>query len=307
MNKEKRKKILGATALVAAAALWGASYFALSRALKEYPVFFVLAFRFLFGGALLLALFHEKVFALKRRHVLWAALLALILAAGFVLQAYGVKISGSASKAAVLSVGQCVLVPFLCFAFYKDKVNAYHVVAAIFGAAGAALMLLGGGFSLNKGDLLIVASSIFFTAQILIFKNLSDLDGAECVLPLTFLFVGALCSGLSLGFERGQYAEMSFAFDDLLPLLLLCVASTALAQTLQFFGQKRASESEASFLLSLSAVFAVVVGAATGEPFTARMLIGAGLIFVSALICEVLPAIVKKRGEKEDDQTRGML
>lgn len=307
MEKEKRKKILGAAALVLAAALWGASYFALGKALEEYPVFFVLAFRFLFGGALLLAVFHEKAFELKRRHVLWAALLALTLAAGYVLQAYGVKISSSASKAAVLSVGQCVLVPFLCFAFYKEKVSAYHVVAAIFGAAGAALMVLGGGFTLNRGDLLTVASGIFFAAQILVFKSLNDLGGAEGVLPLAFLFVGVLCGGISLGFERADYVKISFAFADLLPLLLLCVAGTAFAQALQFYGQKRAAESEASFLLSLSAVFGVIAGAALGEPLTARMLIGAGLVFVSAFICEVLPAIVKKRGEKENDQTRGML
>ena len=73
MEKEKRKKILGAAALVLAAALWGASYFALGKALEGYPVFFVLAFRFLFGGALLLAVFHEKAFELKRRHVLWGS------------------------------------------------------------------------------------------------------------------------------------------------------------------------------------------------------------------------------------------
>lgn len=298
MDGEKKKKLAGGAALAAAAALWGTSYFALGYALKEYPAFFVLAFRFLFGGALLLAFYHESVFSLRRRHVLWAAALALLLAAGFVLQAYGLKLSGSAVKAAVLTEGQSVFVPFLCFAFYKERVNAYHV-AAIFCAAGAALVMLGGKYSFNAGDLLTAASGIFFAAQILVFKKLSDLGGAEGVLPPAFIFVGILCGGLSLAFERGGYGGLRFDIFGLLPLLLLAAFGTAGAQAFQFAGQKRASESGSAFMLSLSAVFGVAAGACLGEPLTARMLIGSALIVASAFVCGVLPEIVRKRGERE--------
>ena len=298
MDGEKKKKLAGGAALAAAAALWGTSYFALGYALKEYPAFFVLAFRFLFGGALLLAFYHESVFSLRRRHVLWAAALALLLAAGFVLQAYGLKLSGSAVKAAVLTEGQSVFVPFLCFAFYKERVNAYHVAAAIFCAAGAALVMLGGKYSFNAGDLLTAASGIFFAAQILVFKKLSDLGGAEGVLPPAF-FVGILCGGLSLAFERGGYGGLRFDMFGLLPLLLLAAFGTAGAQAFQFAGQKRASESGSAFMLSLSAVFGVAAGACLGEPLTERMLIGSALIVASAFVCGVLPEIVRKRGERE--------
>lgn len=299
MDGEKKKKLAGGAALAAAAALWGTSYFALGYALKEYPAFFVLAFRFLFGGALLLAFYHDSVFSLRRRHVLWAAALALLLAAGFVLQAYGLKLSGSAVKAAVLTEGQSVFVPFLCFAFYKERVNAYHVAAAIFCAAGAALVMLGGKYSFNAGDLLTAASGIFFAAQILVFKKLSDLGGAEGVLPPAFIFVGILCGGLSLAFERGGYGGLRFDIFGLLPLLLLAAFGTAGAQAFQFAGQKRASESGSAFMLSLSAVFGVAAGACLGEPLTARMLIGSALIVASAFVCGVLPEIVRKRGERE--------
>ena len=291
MDGEKKKKLAGGAALAAAAALWGTSYFALGYALKEYPAFFVLA--------LLLAFYHESVFSLRRRHVLWAAALALLLAAGFVLQAYGLKLSGSAVKAAVLTEGQSVFVPFLCFAFYKERVNAYHVAAAIFCAAGAALVMLGGKYSFNAGDLLTAASGIFFAAQILVFKKLSDLGGAEGVLPPAFIFVGILCGGLSLAFERGGYGGLRFDIFGLLPLLLLAAFGTAGAQAFQFAGQKRASESGSAFMLSLSAVFGVAAGACLGEPLTARMLIGSALIVASAFVCGVLPEIVRKRGERE--------
>ncbi|PWM70358.1 MAG: hypothetical protein DBX59_10915 [Bacillota bacterium] len=308
MLKEKKLSIAGKFLLLAATLVWGTSFFITKDALNDFPPLFVLAFRFLLGGALLLAVFHQSAFRLTGAGFLWALLLGVVTAAAYILQTYGIKISGSASKTAVLTVTYCIFVPFMCFAFFRERPSAHHVVAAALCFCGIGLISINGGFSLNWGDALSLASGIFFALQIIVGKKLIQSGAALGGLPVALLAVGIICGVSSVLFESGEYFAMSFSWQTIWPLLYLAVLCTCAAQAFQIVGQKWTSANETALILSFESVFGAAFGIAFGgDEANARMIIGFVLVFAAVLVCETKMGAVFRRknkkteGENEDD------
>ena len=293
--------------LFAATLIWGSSFFVTKGSLDDFPVFFVLTFRFLIGGALLLAVFHQDAWRLTWHGFLWAMLLGAVTVAAYVLQTYGIDISGSASKSAFLTGTYCVFVPFMGYVFFREKPGAHHVLAAIMCLIGVGLISIDGGLSFNAGDLLSLAGGIFFALQIIVGKKVIQSGAMMGGLAVALLATGVVCGICSVLFESEAYHAMSFTWKSVIPLLYLAVICTCAAQSFQIVGQKLTSANETAVILSLESVFGALFGVAFGgDAVTARMIVGFVLVFAAVLICETKMGRVferkkKTKGEKEDD------
>jgi drug/metabolite transporter (DMT)-like permease len=82
----------------------------------------------------------------------------------------------------------------------------------------------------------------------------------------------------------------------LIPLLYAGVISGAIGFSLQVIGQRHTPPAEASLIMSLESVFALVGGwLLLGERLHTVAAIGCGLILLAVLIVEVVPAL-RQRG-----------
>ena len=114
----KTMRLLAKPMLLAAALIWGTSFFIMKNALDVVPVFFLLAIRFTVGAALL-ALVCGKRWRGFTPDCLWRGAVM----GGFLFLAYSIQTFGLAlttpSKNAFLTAVYCVIVPFLTWAVMK--------------------------------------------------------------------------------------------------------------------------------------------------------------------------------------------
>ena len=134
------------------------------------------------------------------------------------------------------------------------EINNYHK------RFGENEVLKGISFSLEKGEVLaVIGSSGGGKTTLLRCLNFLEMpDEGTLTLNGELLFDASRARGYSDAQIREKRLHFGLVFQqfNLFPQYTV-FKNIALAQTLQFFGQKRASESEASFLLSLSAVFEI--------------------------------------------------
>ena len=153
-------------ALLGAAFLFGATFVVVKSAVETMePIAFV-AWRFLIGGLVLLAL------AIPKGRKIWGhgLLAGLALFAGYALQTAGLQYTG-ASNSALITGLYIVLTPFLAAALAKRLPTPWVMVAALGAFAGVALLTGIDDLNLNTGDLLTVGCALAFAVHIVVLSR----------------------------------------------------------------------------------------------------------------------------------------
>ena len=180
----KTMRLLAKPMLLAAALIWGTSFFIMKNTLDAVPVFFLFSFRFT-AGAVLLGLIAWKRWRSFTPDYLWRG--AVI--GGFLFLAYSIQTFGLArttsSKNAFLTAVYCVIVPFLTWAVMKVRPDRYNIAAALLCVTGVGLVSL--------------------TEELTVKNNRVEVKSAEIILDT--LAIGDMAEGvdytLSYNFSKG--------------------------------------------------------------------------------------------------------
>lgn len=230
--------------------------------------------------------------SLERRKTLALAgvLCGLLLGGGSLLQQAGIQ-TVSPGKAGFLTALYIVLVPVLG-SFLGRRPGIQVWIAVVLALAGTWLLSVQGDFSVAAGDLLVIASALFFSLHILVVDKFSPkVDGVKlsCV---QFFVAGLLSAVLAFCLETPRWGDFAAAWG---PLLYTGVLSSGVAYTLQILGQKDTDPTVASLVLSLESIFAALAGwVVLGEPLSLRETAGCVLVFCAVALAQ-LPS--RKRSE----------
>ena len=279
----KTMRLLAKPMLLAAALIWGTSFFIMKNTLDAVPVFFLLAIRFT-AGAVLLGLIAWKRWRSFTPDYLWRG--AVI--GGFLFLAYSIQTFGLArttsSKNAFLTAVYCVIVPFLTWAVMKVRPDRYNIAAALLCVSGVGLVSLNEELSINAGDLLTLVAALFYAGHIVAVSKVSEGKDVTLLTVLQFAFSALfawVCGAFTETFPAAALTDPSVA----LPLAYLCVMATTAALLFQNVGMVWSDPASASVILSLESVFGVASSVIFyGDPITGRLLAGFALIFV-AVVC----------------------
>jgi drug/metabolite transporter (DMT)-like permease len=227
----------------------------------------------------------------QRIRPLPAGLLAgAVLTGGAILQQAGL-VSTTAGKAGFITGLYVVLVP-LAGLFWGQRAGWSRWVGVLLAACGLYLLSVTRQFTIERGDLLVLASALFWTGHVLLLGWLSprtDAVALACVQNA----VCAVLSGAVLPFvERPTWRGIAAAA---VPILYGGLLSVGVGFTLQILGQRRAPPAHAALLLSMEAVFAALGGWwLLGERLGARGLSGCALMF-AGMLCAQLPLLLRLR------------
>jgi drug/metabolite transporter (DMT)-like permease len=261
--------------------------------------------RFLLGGAVLLPL----LFAGRRRspapsisedrwpgrHPFAGCLLAgAVLFLGASLQQVGI-VDSSAGKAGFITGLYVVIVPMLGFAV-GQRPGVLTGIGAGMAVGGLYFLSIRGGFTLARGDGLVLCSAFFWAVHVQLIGWL-----VRSIPPIRIASLQFLTCGL-LSFVVGwvtETTELSNVADAAGPILFAGLCSTAVAYTLQVVAQKRARPTHAAILLSLEAVFAALGGwLLLNEMLTPRNLAGCGLMLGGMVLSQLDPKASSKPSSK---------
>ncbi|MDR2136812.1 MAG: DMT family transporter [Synergistaceae bacterium] len=289
---KRRRGWIAEGGLVVCAAIWGLGFVAMKDALSVYPASWLLFFRF-GGGALLMgACFFRHIARATRSALKGGFFIGVFLFLGMSIQTWGLNYT-TAGKQAFLTASYVVMVPLLLWGLRRVFPGWAAILGALVCFAGMGLLTSGMTGALNRGDVLTVASALFFALQIIAIGHYAGGAGSkEDPLILTFVQF-AVAAFLSLCW--------AFLFEGrlnpqgtrgLLEIFYVTVFCTFFCFLVQNVAQKVTPPAHASILLGLESVFGALSGVVLlNEPFSLRMGAGCGLIFGAILLVELAPLL----------------
>lgn len=286
-------KLLAKPMLFAAAFFWGASFMLMKGALDSVPTGHLIAVRFTVGAPLA-ALFGGRRWRAFAPDYLWRGGLAGLLLFGvYWAQTVGLETT-TPSNNAFLSAVYCVIVPFMTWLLFRERPDRYNVAAALLCIVGVGLVSLTDALTISAGDGFTLLSAAFCAANIIAVARLGR--GRDVTLFTAVQLAAVALCAWALALTTEDFDFSALARPELLgPMLYLCVIATPVCMALMNVGLVWSEPAPASVILSLEAVFGVILAVIFyGDPLTPRLLTGFALIFVGVLCSETKFSFLRK-------------
>lgn len=181
---------------------------------------------------------------------------------------------------------QCTLWLFRYLGFFWKKVSGKVWCGVGIAVAGLYLLCMTeSGFSVQKGDFLLMLCALAFSLHILVIDYFSPkADGVK--LSCIQFFTCGILSGVGMVLtEKPQLTSILAAW---MPILYAGVMSCGVAYTLQIIGQKGMNPTVASLILSLESVVSVIAGfLILHQTLSLRELIGCVLMFAAIILVQL--------------------
>lgn len=293
--KKQQIPLKNSLLLLLTATIWGVAFVAQSVGMDYVGGFTFNMARSLIGSAVLLPVIwfmgrnsSKKAEAAQgsssRKDLLWGGLacgILMCLASNF--QQFGIKYT-TVGKAGFITACYIVLVPILGL-FLKKKCSPFIWLAVAMSVAGLYLLCITDGFSIGKGDILVLICAVLFSFHILVIDYYSPkVDGVK-LSCIQFLVCGILSGIPALIFEK---PEMSAVLTAWQPILYAGVMSCGVAYTLQIIGQKNMNPTVASLILSLESCISVLAGwVILGQQLSAREIAGCVIMFAAIILAQL--------------------
>jgi drug/metabolite transporter (DMT)-like permease len=191
----------------------------------------------------------------------------------------------TAGKAGFITGLYVVIVPIFGMIFKLHKTNLNTWAGAFLAAIGMYLLCVTKQFTISYGDFLILICAFCFAGHVLIIANFSKKFPA---IHLSFI-QSLICAIVSM--------ILAFIYEDVnikgiinaaIPILYGGIFSSAIAYSLQIYGQKRTHPAHASIIMSFESVFAALTGwLILNEIFTKRAVWGCVLILIGMLMSQI--------------------
>lgn len=296
--KKETTSVKSSLILLLTATIWGVAFVAQSVGMDYIGAFTFNAVRNIIGAVTLLPVImilnknkssvqpKPSGSGSQRRHLIIGGILCgifLCLASNF--QQFGIKYT-SVGKAGFITACYIVIVPILGI-FLKKKCTPFIWAAVILSLCGLYLLCLKPeeGFTIGKGEILVLICSVLFSVHILIIDHFSPLVDGVKMSCIQFFVCGILSGIPALIFESPNLADICAAW---LPVLYAGVLSCGVAYTLQIIGQKNMNPSVASLILSLESCISVIAGwLILHQNLSCRELFGCVLMFIAIIIAQL--------------------
>lgn len=290
-HSEHKGHGIGAIMLLSASLIWGVAFVAQSAGMQHVGPYTFTAVRSALAaiglGILVLILDRTGIQSKNTdKKVLWRAgiILGIVMTIASNLQQIGL-VTTSAGKAGFITSLYIVLVPVLGL-FIKKRPHPMLWISVLIALVGLYFLSIRGDFSMSTGDLLVLASAVAFTFQILLVDHFSPKVDIIRLNLIQFSVMAVLSFVPMILLEQPKVSAIS---DAWLTIVYAGLFSGCGAYTLQMLGQRRVEPTTASLLLSPENVFSALAGwAILGQTLTGRELLGCALVFV-AIIGSQLP------------------
>jgi drug/metabolite transporter (DMT)-like permease len=276
--------------LLLTAAIWGFAFTAQRAGMDHIGPFLYTGIRFLLGAAVLVPLwiFGKKETGAAGRQSIRGLLGGGVLAGAFLFLGVTFQQIGllytTAGKAGFITGLYVILVPLLGI-IWKQRSHRGTWAGAGLAVVGLYLLSVTGGFRVGTGDLLILASAVFWAFHVHVIGRLSKSQDPVKLAVVQYVFCGALSLLVAVPLEP---IEIGAIIDAALPIAYGGICSVGIAYTLQIVAQKSAPPAHAAIIMSLEGVFAVAGGyLILGETLSIRGFLGCGLMLCGMLLSQI--------------------
>lgn len=290
------KKLRGNILLLITAIIWGTAFVAQSEGMRYVEPFTYNGVRTLLGGIVLIPIIavfgKKKPKAPKTDKDRQSARITLIggIVCGFFLfiagsfQQSGIALT-TAGKAGFITALYIIIVPLIELVLYR-KSRLIVWICVFLASAGFYLLCIKEGFSIGKGDLLVLCGAFFFAMHIMVIDHFNEkqADGMR-MSCIQFFTAGLLMTVCMFLFENPQIGSI---LDAKYTILYAGIMSCGAAYTLQILGQRDTDPTTATLIMSLESVFAALSGwIILHESLSIKEISGCILVFAAVILAQL--------------------
>ena len=285
-NKYRLAGSKGPILLLMTATIWGIAFVAQSVSMDYIGGFTFNAIRFLIGGLVLLPVIPflgEKASSSPGSLFTGGICCGILLCAASNFQQFGIKYT-TVGKAGFITACYIVIVPVIGL-FLKKPCSPFIWMAVALALAGLYLLCIKEGFSLGRGDALVLVSSVLFSLHILTISHFSPMVDGVKMSCIQFFTAGLISLIPSLAWENPSVHSL---LEAKIPILYAGVMSCGVAYTLQIIGQKGMDPTVASLILSLESCISVIAGwLLLGQVMSVREIVGCMVMFAAIVMAQL--------------------
>lgn len=288
--------------LLITAAIWGFAFVAQRAGMEYVGPFTFNGVRFGLGSVSLIPL----ILYLRRREdgegpwrgslrltlaLRFSVLTGVVLFAGASLQQVGIVYT-TAGKAGFITGLYVILVPIIGYR-WGQRTTPGTWAGAILALAGLYLLSVTETFSIERGDLLVLSSALFWAIHVLLIGWLSPQMNPIVLASIQF----AVCSALSMiAAFAVETVALKTILEGIVPILYGGLCSVGIAYTLQVVAQRTAHPAHASIILTMEGAFAVLGGwLLLSEVLSLRALTGCALMLTGMIVSEITAFYISDR------------
>lgn len=280
------RTVIAVAALIAVAAVYGATFLVVKNAVAKLPVFDFLTWRFAIASGLLFLTRPRTVRRLDLRGTRYAVLLGLVLGGAYAAQAIGLEHTPAAVSGFITGLF-VVFTPVLSWLLLRRRLAPVAWVAVLLAGGGLALITLG-GFAVGVGQLITLVCAVLFALHITWLGEWSPGRNAWGLTVVQLGTVGLVCVIVGLLTHRLVVPSTG---AEWLSILLTAVLASAVAYTVQTWAQTRVSATQTAVILTMEPVFAAAFAVVLGhEPLSLAAVAGGGLVVGAMLLTQLRPA-----------------
>ncbi len=191
---------------------------------------------------------------------------------------------------AFLTTLYVAIAPLILWLFWHERPQRKTYFAVALAIIGMAVItnVANTGLQLNFGDFLTVVSAIFWALQLIFFGKYAPKVSS----PWVVIFMIGLCQGtfgwITTGlFERANLTQIHWV-QALIPLAILAIVVTFLAQGMQITAQQYTDATSAGLLLMLESFFASTMSVIMGyDPLTPQLIWGGLILLLANAIMQI--------------------
>jgi len=279
--------------LLISAVIWGFAFVAQRIGMRHTGPFTFNAVRFALGSLALVPFAAvavrrrcaggtDSIAGWKRTALLGGAVAGTVIFLGASFQQIGIQYT-TAGKAGFITGLYVVLVPILGLTIGR-MTSSWTWIGVILAAAGLYLLSFTGAFSISKGDLIVLAGTLFWAIHVLLISVLIHRTDGIVLAVIQFAACSILSFAGALLFEE---IEIAGILDAAVPILYGGLLSVGVAYTLQIIAQRKTPPAHAAIILSLETVFAALGGwIVLSEVIPARGLAGCALMMAGIIVSQ---------------------
>jgi drug/metabolite transporter (DMT)-like permease len=275
---------VAALALLSVTAAWGSTFFLIKDVVTRIPPADFLAVRFALAAVVLFAVAPAAVRRLTARQWRHGVVLGAVYGLAQILQTVGLAHT-SASVSGFVTGMYVVFTPLLAAMILRRPVGRVTWLAVGLATAGLAALSLH-GVAVGFGEAITLLSAVLYAVHIL---GLGVWSVSRDAIGLSIVQMGAIAVVCTL-FALPDGITVPTTAADWTGMIYMALVAGALALVVQTWAQAHLPATRAAVIMTMEPVFAAGFAVAFGgESFTARMLLGGGLVLVAMYLVELGP------------------
>lgn len=305
LNANTHQHLRANLLMLFAAMIWGSAFVAQRLSLDVIGPFLFSGLRFLLGAGVVLVLMAVLRPAVaadtqasstpagndRRAWLVPGMLLGLVLAVAISLQQIGLRYTLVANAGFISSL-YVVIVPLIGLTL-RHQTGVGTWLGALLAAIGMYFLSVNEHFSIQYGDWYQLAGAVLISGQVMLVGHFARRHDPLVLALVQFVTCGLVCLLIGLITEPLSLAELVRAAPT---IVYGGALSVGIGYTIQVVAQKDAAPAHAAVIFSMEGVFAALAGwLVLGETLAPRALLGCALMLAGLIVCQVMPAWVKRR------------